>query len=123
MHGDLFWETGSASVRAQIGITPEDPKVFHPYTVDECLWCARVLGSDMLPQIVIARLLPLGLIIDLMPSHLMPSVSILSLRLRRSPEWLRRSRLQWECVDPVIRFALVRKSVAMILMLRGAKKK
>ena len=116
---ERFTEPGVVSVRSQIGIVAEDPRVFHPYTVEEALRCAGILRRDLEIPGAVRSLLTVGLAFDLLPGHLSPSEEALARRLNISEESVSRRRLKWETVDPVLRFEISRRSTSMILAWRG----
>lgn len=116
---DLLYEPGTASVRAQIGIEQDDPAVFHPYRIEEIVRTAVILERDGEIPSGVRGILRVGLIYDLRPNHLAPSVSVAARHLRSSVLAVRRSRVAWECIDPEIRFDLVARATRMILIWRG----
>jgi ABC-type multidrug transport system ATPase subunit len=117
---ERFQEPGVVSVRSQIGIVAEDPRIFRPYTVDEALRCAAILRRDLEIPGTVRRLLSVGLPFDLLPGHLSPSEEALGRRLRIRASLVEDRRVLWECVEPGIRFDLARRASAMILVWRGS---
>ena len=65
---------GSASVRSQLGIVAEDPRIFRPYAVEELSSAAEILARDESISDHVRRLIPIGVVYDLRPAHLMPRV-------------------------------------------------
>jgi hypothetical protein len=114
-----MWEPGSQSVRSQLGIEQEDPRVFRPYTLDEALRTAQILYRDETLPIAIRSLIHVGIVLDLMPAHLAPETAVLGKCLRMKPGTVRTRRLLWELVDERERFDLVRRACGMILAWRG----
>jgi len=112
-------EPGSQSIRRMLGIRPEDPKVFRPYTVPEAVAAAAIISADGGIAAEVRAMIPVGLAYDLCPAHLMPDCAEVATRLRVSPRRVRRQRLIWETVDPDLRFALVRRACRLILAWRG----
>lgn len=117
---DLLYEPGTASVRAQIGIEQDDPQIFHPYRIEEIVRTAVILERDGEIPFGVRDILRVGLIYDMRPNHLAPSVAVAARHLRSSATAVRKARVFWECVDPVIRFDLVARSTRMILIWRGS---
>ena len=121
----LLHEVGASSIRKQLGIAENDPRVFREYTPAEAVWCARVLGRDLRIPPEVRRVLAVGLVVDLLPKQTNPErigyfAGVDGTRAARrltTSEML----LVWESVDPALRFDLVHKSVRMILTLRGSK--
>lgn len=117
---DLLYEPGTASVRAQIGIEADDARVFHPYRIDEISRCSAIMRRDEEIPEAVRELLSVGLIYDMRPAHLSPSVSVVSRHIRISIQTVRRRRIDWESVDPEIRFDLVARATRLILIWRGS---
>lgn len=112
-------EPGSESIRRQLGIRAEDPRVFRPYTLTEAIDAARLMESDEAIADEVRQMLSVGLAYDLMPAHLMPRVEQVAGRLGTSVRRVRRYRLLWETVDPDVRFNVVRRACRLILAWRG----
>ena len=112
-------EPGAQSVRRMLGIRPEDPRIFKPYSLGEAVAAARIICGDDALDGGVRMLVPVGLAYDLCPAHLMPEAGTLAASLSVSVRRIRRHRLIWETVDPALRFALVRRACRLILAWRG----
>ena len=110
---------GSASVRSQLGIVAEDPRVFRPYAVEELSRAAEIIARDQTISDHVRRLIPIGVVYDLRPAHLMPRVEMMAVRLGCSVRRIRRDLIAWEVVDPIDRFEIARRACGMILAWRG----
>ena len=119
MRSDRWFEPGTASVRAQAGIVAEDPAIFRPYTIREAVRCADVIARDGAIPNDVRELLRVGLSYDLRPGHLRPRMDELLGPTKRSPQRIKRDRLRWESVDPILRFETVARATGMILALRA----
>ncbi len=110
---------GTASIRSQLGIEQEDPRYFHPYRIADAIRAADVLAGDSTVPKPVRRLLRVGLALDLRPGHLTPNKSHLGRHLNLDRRTVAARELAWESVDPVLRFELVRRASALILLWRG----
>ena len=119
MH-DRFFLPGSVSVRAQLGIRTEDPKIFRRYTLAEAIRCAKVLASDRDIALFVRALLPVGLCLDLRPGHISATITSIAEACGIGARTVRQHRVMWECVDSAIRFDAVKRSCGLILTWRGS---
>lgn len=110
---------GTESIRSQVGIVQEDPRVFRPYTMTECCAAAEILAGDSETPKPVRKLLAVGLCLDLRPGHLTPQRSRLAHQLRRDRKTVVAHELAWESVDPVLRAEIVGKAARMILLWRA----
>ena len=111
---------GSASVRSQVGILPEDPAIFRPIMLEEALAAARIIGRDSQIQDEIRCILDVGIVLDLMPGHLTPRKAALSEALTLSVRTIRRREIAWELGDQRSRFDLVHRASRLVFANRGA---
>ena len=111
---------GSVSLREQLGISQEDPKVFKPITLEEAIQAARVIADDTTIQPEMRPRVEVGLILDLMPAHLTPRKEIIAKALDLSPRTIRRRELEWESFDQIERFDLVRHALRVVIATRAA---
>lgn len=110
---------GAASIRSQVGIVPEDPEVFRPIEIKEALEAVGILERDETISEEIRALLSVGILLDLMPGHLTPRKSMIAERLRVSVRTIRRREIDWELVDPRIRFDLTHRASRLVIAARG----
>jgi hypothetical protein len=113
-------EPGAASIRSQLDIEQEDPAIFHPYTLDEASWAARVIRGDCEIPIEVRSLVEIGIPLDMMPQHLRPTPTRLARSARVTTRTARIRELAWEGTDPVLRLVLVRRACRMVLARRAA---
>ena len=114
-------EPSAFSVRSQVGIEQEDPRVFHPIRLAEALKVARILKRDeALPEDIL-DILEVGIPLDLMPSHLTPAKTALAEALGVSVRTIRRRELAWETEDQRLRFDLVHRASRIVFTERGAR--
>ena len=111
---------GSASVRSQVGILPEDPAIFRPIMLEEALAAARIIGRDSQIEDEIRCILDVGIVLDLMPGHLTPRKAALSEALTLSVRTIRRREIAWELGDQRARFDLVHRASRLVFDNRGA---
>lgn len=114
-------EPGAVSVRAQVGIEQEDPRVFHPIRLAEALKVARILKRDETLPEEIREILEVGIPLDLMPGHVTPAKSALAEALGVSVRTIRRRELAWETADQRLRFDLVHRASRLVFTERGAR--
>ncbi len=110
---------GTASIRAQIGIVQEDPRVFHPFTIEEAIRAADAISIDSTIPNPVRRLLRVGIALDLRPGHLTPTKSALGRALDLDRRTVAAREGLWECLDPILRADLVGRAAAMILLRRA----
>ena len=114
-------EPGAVSVRSQVGIEQEDPRIFHPIRLAEALKVARILKrDDALPE-DIRDIIEVGIPLDLMPAHVTPAKSDLAEALGVSVRTIRRRELAWETSDQRLRFDLVHRASRLVFTERGAR--
>jgi len=118
MSGEIV---GSASLRSQIGIAAEDPRIFRPISVIEALDVARIIKADTSIEEDIRDVIEVGIPLDLMPAHLTPKKEILAEALRVSVRTIRRRELAWELCDQRVRFDLVHRASRLVFANRGSK--
>lgn len=118
MSGEIV---GSASLRSQIGIEAEDPRIFRPISVTEALEVARIIKADETIDEEIRDCIEVGIPLDLMPSHLTPRKETLAEALRVSVRTIRRRELAWELSDQRIRFELVHRASRLVFANRGSR--
>jgi hypothetical protein len=113
-------EPGSEAIRGQLAIVAEDPEVFKPHSLYESLKVARIIrdDEDIAPEI--RRLVEVGIVLDLMPGHLRPRRDRMARALGCSVRTLLRREIEWEGVDPMVRFGLVRRAARLIVAMRAA---
>jgi hypothetical protein len=114
-------EPGSVSIRAQVGIRAEDPRVFRPIRLTEALRVARIIAADESIPEEIRGLVEVGIPLDLMPGHVTPAKAALSEALRVSVRTVRRRELAWELCDQRVRFDLVHRASRLVFAERGSK--
>lgn len=113
--------SGPASIRAQVGIVSEDPRIFRPIKLREALAVARLLKKDeQIPEDV-RDVLEVGIPLDLMPAHLTPRKTELAEALNVSTRTIRRREILWELADQRLRFDLVHRASRLVFAERGAK--
>lgn len=115
-------EPGSEAIRGQLGITAEDPAVFKPHSLYESLKVARIIRDDEEIVSRIRRLVEVGIVLDLMPGHLRPRRDRMARALGCSVRTVLRREIEWEGVDPLERFALVRRASRLIVAMRAAER-
>ena len=114
-------EVGSASMRSQLGIKSEDPRIFRPVTMREALAAAKTVARDECIDSWMAGILCVGLPLDLMPSHLTPRKQDLAAALGVSVRTVRRREIDWECHPRQdTRWLLVHRAFRLIVARRGA---
>lgn len=118
MSGEIV---GSASLRSQIGIEAEDPRIFRPISVAEALEVARIIRADTSIEEEIREVVEVGIPLDLMPAHLTPRKEILAEALRVSVRTIRRRELAWELCDQRVRFDLVHRASRLVFANRGSR--
>ena len=118
MSGEIV---GSASLRSQIGIAAEDPRIFRPISVAEALDVARIIKADTSIDEDIREVVEVGIPLDLMPAHLTPRKELLAEALRVSVRTIRRRELAWELCDQKVRFDLVHRASRLVFANRGSK--
>lgn len=114
-------EPGTASIRAQVGIEQEDERVFHPVTLREALRVSRLIRDDEALDARVRRLAEVGVVLDLMPGHLMPRRHDHAVALGISTRTVRRRAYAWEGVDELTRFACAQRAIRAIIAERGAR--
>jgi hypothetical protein len=114
-------EPGSVSIRAQVGIRAEDPRVFRPIRLTEALRVARIIAADDSIPEEIRGLVEVGIPLDLMPGHVTPAKTALAEALRVSVRTIRRRELAWELCDQRVRFDLVHRASRLVFAERGSK--
>jgi hypothetical protein len=118
MSGEIV---GSASLRSQIGIAAEDPRIYRPISVAEALDAARIIKADTSIEEDIRDVIEVGIPLDLMPAHLTPRKELLAEALRVSVRTIRRRELAWELCDQRIRFDLVHRASRLVFANRGSR--
>lgn len=112
---------GAVSIRSQVGIRPEDPRVFRPIRLAEALRVARLIRADESIPEEIRALVEVGIPLDLMPGHVTPVKTALAEALRVSVRTIRRRELAWELADQRLRFDLVHRAARLVFAERGSK--
>lgn len=112
-------ESGTVSIRAQLGIAQDDPRVFRPFEYVEIARVAKLLQSDSQIPSPVRRMLRLGLMLDLRPAALGASRSALARRLGVADETVRRQSIAWECVEPVLRADIAHRASRAIFAWRA----
>ena len=118
MSGEIV---GSASLRSQIGIAAEDPRIFRPISVAEALEVASIIKADTSIEEDIRDVIEVGIPLDLMPAHLTPRKELLAEALRVSVRTIRRRELAWELCDQRVRFDLVHRASRLVFANRGSR--
>lgn len=119
---EQFEYPGSQSIRSQVGIAQDDPAIFRPFAVAECVEAAAMLSADRSIPTTVRRLALVGLCLDLRPGHLTSTKSRLSRQLRRDRKTIVAHELSWEAVDPALRADIVGRAVRMILVRRAQRR-
>lgn len=114
-------EPGAVSIRSQVGIRAEDPRVFRPIRLAEALKVARIIRADETIPEEIRALVEVGIPLDLMPGHVTPAKAALAEALRVSVRTVRRRELAWETADQRLRFDLVHRAARLVFAERGSK--
>lgn len=117
----LDHSVGVSSMRTQLGIRKNDVQFFVPVTIKEALAAAAIMRGDALIRPSVRKLLDVGLILELVPSSLLPSRSDIARSLAISVRTLRRRELLWECLDPVDRFGMTQWSYRLVVALRAGR--
>jgi hypothetical protein len=112
---------GAASIRTQVGIRSEDPRVFRPIRLTEALRAARIIRADETLSEEIRALVEVGIPLDLMPGHVTPPKAALAEALRVSVRTIRRRELAWETADQRLRFDLVHRAARLVFAERGSR--
>jgi len=114
---------GVESLRSQLGIEPDDPRVYRPILPEEAYRVARTVLSDPeLPKRV-RRIGVVGIILDLMPGHLRPSWPLICTLVGIHRDTLRTWEIEWESsVDEGIRLDLVHRAYRMLAAERAASR-
>lgn len=115
-------EPGAEALRAQLGVEPEDPSVFRPPTLDECVDAMRIVLRDSALTVRLRAHAEVGLILDLMPDHLTPRRVDLARRLGCAPRTVRRRELAWEGCDSIQRHQIVHRAIRLLLAMRAANR-
>jgi hypothetical protein len=114
-------EPGTASIRSQVGIAQEDPSVFYPFTLREALRVARFVRDDESIDRRVRALAEVGVVLDLMPGHLMPRRHDHAVALGVSARTIRRRAIRWEGVSESVKFYTTQITARAIIAERGAK--
>jgi hypothetical protein len=114
-------EPGTASIRAQASIEQEDERVFHPFTLREALRVARLIRDDEALSPKVRALAEVGVVLDLMPGHLMPRRHDHAVALGVTVRTIRRRAIRWEGVDQRVKFYTTQIAARAIIAERGAK--
>jgi hypothetical protein len=112
---------GSVSLREQLGIEQEDPKIFKPITLEESMEAAKVVAADTTIDDDLRPCIEIGIILDLMPAHLTPRKERIARAMNISARTVRRRELDWELLDPLQRFDLVRNALRVVITGRARK--
>ena len=112
---------GTQSVRAQLGIAPEDPRVYRPVELTEALDAARLIARDSTLDQRARSIAEVGITLDLMPGHRTPKKSTLAAVMSLSSKTVRRREIAWEMGDQVARFDAVARAVRVVFAARGAE--
>lgn len=110
---------GSVSLREQLGIEQEDPRIFKPISLEEAINASRMIADDTTIQPDMRNRVEVGLILDLMPAHLTPRKEAVAKALNLSTRTIRRRELEWEMIDPLDRFDLVRNALRVVVAERA----
>lgn len=113
-------EPSPESLRSQLRITAEDPKVFRPNQFLEALRVARIIRDDEQLPPRVRRLVEVGLVLDLMPMGLRPGRNLHAKKLGVTIRSIQRRELEWEAIDQQLRFDLARRAMRLILTMRAA---
>jgi len=113
-------EPGTQSMRAQLDIEQEDPRIFRPVTLREALRVARLVRDDETLPPPVRRLAEVGLVRDLMPGHLTPRRSDHGFALGLTPRTISRRSVRWSGIDPSLRATLVQVTMRAIIAERAA---
>lgn len=112
---------GTASIRAQTSIEQEDERVFHPVTLREALRHSRLIRDDTALEPRVRRLAEVGVVLDLMPGHLMPRRHDHAVALGVTVRTIRRRAYAWEGIDQQTRFDCTQRAIRAIIAERGAR--
>lgn len=113
-------EPGSQSIRAQLAIRQEDPAVFRPNRLAESLRVARIIRDDEALPREVRRLAEVGIVLDLMPGHLMPRRERMARALGCTVRTILRRQVEWEGIDPMLRLDIVRRAMRLVISMRAA---
>lgn len=111
---------GSVSIRTQLRIATEDPRIFRPIEIAEAIEVARIIRRDVQIPEEIRPVLETGICLDLMPGHLTPRKSLIAEALRVSVRTVRRHELAWELNDQRLRFDIVHRAARLVFANRGS---